>query len=136
MKNFLFLVVVFCFSSNAEKCDFFAEVIPAEKYRETKRIYKDTCEWYYNNFGQYPQIPLDKVYYIESWDGVKWMEDKESLKRIYRDLEETNGLFCCDSLKNINEIYINTSTYKESFIYNESILFHEVVPLYCEISKL
>ena len=99
MKFFLFLIMVFCFSSNAENCEFSAEVIPAKKYEETKRIYEDTCQWYYKNFNQYPQIPLDKVHYIESWDNVKWMEDKEILKKFYKGVEKTEGLFCCDSLE-------------------------------------
>ena len=117
------MIILFSFCALAEECEFQAEVIPKERYEEAKEIYQETCEWFYENFNQYPLSSLTKIEYMD------FLENR-SLIGGFNDtpVENLEGLYCCKREQDKNEIYINTHYFEDKEdIYNQSVLAHELI---------
>ena len=116
------IIVLFSFCALAEDCEFQAEVVPKERYETAKEVYQETCEWFYENFNQYPLLPLTKIEYVD------FFEEMPDLGGSNVSADNTEGVYCCKRDVNMNEIYLNTHYFKDKEdIYNQSVLAHEVI---------
>ena len=126
--NFLILIIsglFFCLSVSAD-CEFESTVFPNKEYKRMEQLYTTTCLWfsrvYTNEFD--PDIILEKIFFIESWDEVKESKDL--------DRENLLGLFTSGIEKKTNKIWINTSVSDNHLINNnkdyiDSLIVHELV---------
>lgn len=127
MRLIYLWLCIFSFKVSSEVCEFNAKVYPIEYQSETKDIYKEVCNWFYETFNQLPILVLDKVHYVTSWDEVEVVHKQKKDNLMLHNLV-LKGIFCCPEEKNKNEIYINTSYFSTEFpIRNQSSLAHELI---------
>ena len=120
---YLITIVLFSFSALAEHCDFEAEVFPKKLHEETKKIYQETCNWFYESFDQYPLLPLTKIEYIDFLENTTVIENDTDVP-----IENLEAIYCCKKQSSKNEIYINTHYLTENEeLYNQSVLAHEII---------
>ena len=122
--SFLFTAFLFFSSlSYSNQCEFTAEVTPKERTETVKAIYKEMCEWFVNTFPSKslnPDIPLNDVIFVESWDSIKYVELSD----------DTVGFFYSPWEKEKNEIVIHdvpqNSFWVNTPFWIETVLAHEL----------
>lgn len=108
---------------HSDPCDFKAKVTPKEKTEKVEAIYRETCEWFIHVFQAIPSpdIPLDDIKFLESWDSVPYVRNTDGLY----------ATFYANHIKEVNEIVIlNTAVsehWKVTPLWRDSELVHEIV---------
>ena len=106
-------------------CVFQGRAHPETKQEETARLYSLICQWFLTHFNVTfdPEIILNNVYYIDSWDEVEFVTIPGNSVQ--------HGLFHHITNKYINDIYFlegETPVYDtQDDIINQSIIVHEMV---------
>ena len=62
-----------------DDCTFTGKVHPQTKYQEVAELYHFSCNWFTTNFNITfdPEIVLNNVYYVENWDNVHLVKQKQ-----------------------------------------------------------
>ena len=91
--------------SHPDPCEFKAKVTPKEKTEKVGAIYRETCEWFIHVFQAIPSpdIPLDDIKFVESWDSVPYVGNTDGLY----------ATFHANHIKEINEIVVLNVTVSE-----------------------
>ena len=106
-----------------DPCEFKAKVTPEEKTEKVEAIYRETCEWFIHVFQAIPSpdIPLDDIKFVESWDSVPYVKNTDGLY----------GTFYANHIKEVNEIVILNVAVSEHWkvtpLWRDSELVHEIV---------
>ena len=123
--RYFFISLFFSFIAYADDCKFSGKVHPEYKTTEVSDLYTQACIWFLNNFDVIldPEIVLNNVYYIKSWDEIV-------LNYKHLNYENLYGIFYIYKDKHINDIYFNTmekNVFQKNDIVDKSILYHELI---------
>ena len=137
MKHLILTIILFLTYSKAysEECVFTGTVYPIEKTEIVRKMYNVACRFFTNTFNAKldPNMKLDSVRYVNSWEGMDIISDKKVLYAIFHSSE--------DPL--INDIYINPNDYGDVFDKNkqdktleDSIALHEMIHFFFKSANL
>ena len=128
--KFIFIIfLLLCETAYSNPCEFTAKVTPEKQTERVKAVYKDTCTWFISVFDAVPSpdIPLDKVTFIQSWSSVKYLKDVDT----ERLDGSSHGVLFSSEKKTVNEIFILENTQSDFWnittFWLDSLLAHEFV---------
>ena len=126
-----FTLLIFSFPVWGNDCKFSGEVHPKTKTAEVREVYEMACLWFTKNFLVKidPDITLNHVYYIDSWDSVTELSlgDTTGLAGLLFDVKD----------KHKNNIYLNIkkNPFDKGTVVENSIVFHEIIHFFVKASN-
>ena len=107
-----------------DPCHFSAKVTPEKWKEKVQSIYEEMCHHFMDTFPDYPlnpEIPLNDVKFVKSWDEVDYVTDSDHLAGLY---------YSPYTDRDINEIIVQWPAQTEYWYHTElwldSVLAHEI----------
>ncbi len=134
MRHLIMITLLFLAYSKSysEECVFTGTVDPVGKTETVKEIYNITCRFFTGTFNAKldPNMKLDSVRYVDSWEGVEIVSDDDNCAVFHNGTDPS-----------VNEIYVNTNGCKDTFpsgdqVFEDSLVSHEMIHFFFKSANL